>query len=102
MSILVDLSKKAKVSLEKKQLFGEKAEVVLYMDTSASMSGRYRNGTVQRVVERLLGLAMNLDDNQSIDVAGFDTRIIPAGDATPNNYANYVNDIMSIIYSFTP
>ena len=94
MAILVDLSKKAKVSLEKKNIFGEKAEVVLYMDTSISMERRYQNGTVQNVVERLLGLAMNLDDNESIDVCGFDVKLTEAPNATPANHASYVDDIL--------
>src|SRR5699024_6877915 len=71
MATLIDLTKKAKVLLEKKQIFGEKAQIVLILDISGSMRPLYKNGTVQELVNRLLAIGMNMDDNKSIEVFVF-------------------------------
>lgn len=92
MTSLIDLTKKAKVVLEKKQLFGEKAQVVYVIDISGSMSSLYSNGTVQELTDRLLGIGMNLDDNQSIDVFAFGSGNYEIGTATAGNHANFIND----------
>jgi uncharacterized protein YegL len=94
MTLLVDLKKKAQISLEKKNIFGEKAEVVLVIDTSASMGPFYKNGSVQKVVERLIGLAMNMDDNQEIDVIAFDDRSHEIAPANPGNVEGFVDNIL--------
>lgn len=91
MTALIDLTKKAKVVLEKKQIFGEKAQVVFALDISGSMSSLFNNGTVQELTDRLLGIGMNLDDNQSIDVFAFGMGNHEIGTATEKNYSNFVN-----------
>lgn len=48
-------------------LDGQAAEVVLALDYSGSMSLLYRNGTVQKTLERLLPLGLAFDDNGAID-----------------------------------
>jgi len=48
-------------------LDGQKAQVVLALDYSGSMSQLYGNGSVQSLVERLMPIAMAFDDNQEID-----------------------------------
>lgn len=68
MGNLIDLSKKAQISLEKKGIFGQKANVVVVMDISISMRMQYSNGNAQEVLERALALGMNMDENQEIDV----------------------------------
>lgn len=56
-----------KVCLTKKPLMNLKAKVALVLDYSGSMDWLYRNGTVQQVVEQMLPLAMNFDDDGSME-----------------------------------
>ena len=77
---LVSLVKAAHVSLENLGLVDHVAKVCLVLDISGSMLKLYRNGSVQRICERLLALACLFDDDQSIDVFLFDSRAIAAGE----------------------
>ena len=94
----VDLVKKVnlkkeevrKVCLTKPVLNGLKAKVALVLDFSGSMSGLYRNGTVQEVVERTLPLAMNFDDDGSMEVWLFENGFQRLPDVTLDNLAGYV------------
>lgn len=90
MANLIDLSKKAKIHLEKKQLLNVKAEIVFVIDTSYSMENLYNNGTVQELVDRLLGIGMNMDTNKSIDVFSFSDRAKEVGIANEKNHMDYV------------
>ncbi|WP_263117558.1 VWA domain-containing protein [Bacillus subtilis] len=90
MGNLIDLSKKAKIQLEKKQLLDVKAEIVFVIDTSYSMGSLYNNGTVQELVDRLLGIGMNMDTNKSIDVFSFSDRAKEVGRANEKNHMDYV------------
>lgn len=94
MSTIIDLSKKAKISLEKKEIFGEKAQVVLILDKSLSMQNFYECGVVQQTVERVLGVGMNMDDNQSIEVFAFDQEAVELEEATASNYEGYVERML--------
>ena len=51
-----------------KGLTGLKAQVVLVLDYSGSMDEMYRNGFVQRVIERLVPVAMQFDDNGEMEL----------------------------------
>lgn len=77
MTNLIDLTKKVGIVLEKKKLTGVKAEIILAIDQSGSMSSLYKNGTVQQIVERLLAIGMNMD---------------AVGTATEVNHATFVKD----------
>lgn len=90
MSSLIDLTKKAGIVLEKKKLSSVKAEIVLLIDRSGSMARRYSNGTVQQLVDRLLGIGMNMDANKEIEVYQFNTGVNYVGTATATNYENFV------------
>ncbi|MGW6531397.1 VWA domain-containing protein [Streptomyces venezuelae] len=68
---IVDLTKKAAVSLQKAGLTGHKAAVYLVLDHSGSMMPFYRNGDVQRLAEQALGLSANLDDDGTVPVTYF-------------------------------
>lgn len=94
MTTLIDLSKKAKISLEKKQIFGETAQVVLILDKSLSMQNFYKRGVVQQIVDRLLGLGMNMDDNKSIEVFAFDGEAVELEEARPDNHIGYVERML--------
>lgn len=88
---LIDLSKKAAISLTKKGLTGEIARVGLALDISASMTNQYRSGSVQRVTERLLALAMNFDDNGAADVFVFGQNNYTIGEIAKENFYDFVN-----------
>jgi hypothetical protein len=70
---MVDLSKvkeRRDVVVNLKKDMGiptQKAQVVLALDFSGSMSSLYSNGTVQDTVERILPLGLAFDDNGEID-----------------------------------
>lgn len=88
---LINLSKKAAISLTKKGLTGEIARVGLALDISASMTPQYKGGNVQRVTERLLALAMNFDDNGAADVFTFGVNNYTIGEIAKENFYDFVN-----------
>ncbi len=88
---LVDLAKKATVSLEKHRLQETLARVGLVLDASGSMSGQYSKGRVQEVIERLLPLAVHFDDDGELDVWAFSRKALALPSATLANYADYIN-----------
>lgn len=92
---LVSLAKKAAVSLEKKAMTGATAKVVLVLDISGSMSGRYNSDEVDRLVQRVLGLGLNMDDDGSIEVYAFGTGAYRIGIADASNYKTFVPDMLS-------
>jgi len=64
----VDLRKhKVGVSLAKKGVADVKADVLLVIDASGSMSNLYRDGTVQETTERMVPVALKLDDDGKLD-----------------------------------
>ena len=71
---MLDLKKKVKVVLEKNNLVGVKARIVLMLDKSGSMGSLYRNGTVQATVERLVAVASQMSTSETMDVWLFNTR----------------------------
>jgi uncharacterized protein YegL len=87
---LIDLTKKAQIVLEKKSLDGIQANIIVAMDISGSMSYRFSNGTVQELVDRLLGIGMNIDMDKSIDMFTFNTSAKHIGAANESNYSNFV------------
>jgi hypothetical protein len=74
---LVDLSKKASVSLAKNGLSGQRAAVYLVLDKSGSMDPFYRDGSVQKLAEQSLGLSANLDDDGSVPLVYFHSTALP-------------------------
>ena len=90
-SSLIDLTKSAKISLEKKSKTPISAQVKIIIDASGSMSSMYNNGTVQNVVTRCLALALNIDKDKSMEVIAFDNSILDLGEATASNYENFIN-----------
>ncbi len=91
---LVDLAKTAKVSLEKRNLFGTRAKVALVMDYSGSMSREYSSGRVQKLTERILALATQLDDDGAIDFFVFDSSAAHLGEVPLDNYAGAVDRLV--------
>jgi|GEM_PF-2024004 len=79
-----DLAKradKAGLALSKRDLSGIRAQVRLYVDHSGSMefpeARDYTNGNVQAIVERALGVGLQIDVDGVIPVFAFDSRLWP-------------------------
>lgn len=89
---LIDLKKKAAVSLTKSGLGSLKAAVYLVLDHSMSMQGYYGRGDVQTLATQTLGLALNLDDDGKIPVVFFANEASPVIEAHPGNYSHLVQD----------
>jgi hypothetical protein len=92
----VDLHKKverAGIVLKKQGVHvPPRLRVGLMMDISGSMRHLYLNGTVQEVLNHVLGFAMNFDPTHRLDVFVFDHKHaqLPVP-ATPQNYHDYVD-----------
>lgn len=87
---LLNLAKKAALSLEKQNLTRLVARVSLVLDASGSMQNQYAKGKVQAVVERLLPLAVHFDDDDALDVWAFSTKVLALPPAKLTNYLDYI------------
>ncbi|MGW2724606.1 vWA domain-containing protein [Streptomyces sp. NPDC001492] len=72
---LVSLYKSAGVSLHKHGLDGLRAAVYLVVDYSGSMKPYYKDGSVQALADRVLGLSAHLDDDGRVPVVFFSTDV---------------------------
>lgn len=86
---MVDLSKKSNVDL-----CGKVARVIVALDYSGSMDNLYRNGAIQRTLNRLVPLGLSFDDNGELDVYLFENSFRKFEPLTLSNYANYKRDII--------
>lgn len=91
---IVDLSKKAAFAANKHGIEGQRAQVVLVLDISASMNALYKTGVVQRVIERILGLAVNFDDDGQIDLLLFGTHAYRLPPVTLDEIDGYVERVI--------
>jgi hypothetical protein len=91
---MVDLVKKAGISLEKKGLSEHRARVALCLDISASMNPLYRQGKVQELCERILGLAVQFDDDGQCDVFTFGTGGYEEGPLDLHNHQGWVDGLL--------
>ncbi|MGP9021370.1 vWA domain-containing protein [Streptomyces sp. BR1] len=92
---LVSLYKTAAVSLEKHGLAGEEAAVYLVLDHSGSMRPYYKNGTVQALADRVLGLSAHLDDDGRVPVFLFSTDIDAQGEIALENHHGRIECIVA-------
>lgn len=80
------------LSLKKHNVAGMRAQVVLLLDHSGSMTSDYESGAVQALVERALAFGLQIDVDGSIPIIPFDDKVYPAVDVTMSNYKNIVQD----------
>ena len=88
-NVLVNLSKKSKVDLTK-----HAARVALAMDYSLSMNNLFSNGSVQKIISRLLPIALKFDDNGELESWLFSNGTERLNAVSEDNYKDYVNKIM--------
>ncbi|WP_404358071.1 VWA domain-containing protein [Cytobacillus firmus] len=91
MSSISLLKKSAGIVLEKKNLTNVTARVGLVLDISGSMRKLYKNGTVQRVVERILAVASQFDDDGALDVWVYDNEFSRLKPVTEHDFEGYVD-----------
>lgn len=91
MSTINLMKKTAGIVLEKKKLTGVVARVGLVLDISGSMRTLYKDGTVQKVVERILAVASQFDDDGMLDVWVYDNEFTRLPSVTERDFENYVN-----------
>ena len=91
---IIDLSKKAAFAANKHGIEGQRAQVVLVLDISASMNALYKSGVIQRVIERMLGLAVTFDDDGQIDLLLFGTNAYPLPPVTLDEIEGYVERVI--------
>jgi hypothetical protein len=77
-------------ALAEKNLTGLTAQVALVLDFSGSMQRFYRDGWVQNLVNKVVGLATQLDDDGEIDLFIFETRAHYLGKVNLRNFADIV------------
>lgn len=91
---------KSKVSLDKHLVNLKKEKnvdltnlicrVIVIMDRSGSMNGRFRNGIVQDTLTRLFPLALKFDDDGQMEVIVFDEDSQQISNMTMENFNTYV------------
>jgi stress response protein SCP2 len=93
-SQMVNLVKKAGISLEKKGLSEHRARVALCLDISGSMHRLYQEGKVQALCERVLGMAVQFDDDGACDVFTFGTGSYDEGPLDLHNYRGWIQSLL--------
>jgi stress response protein SCP2 len=91
---MINLVKKAGISLEKKGLSEHRARVALCLDISGSMYKLYREGKVQALCERVLALAVQFDDDGACDVFTFGTGGYDEGPLDLHNYQGWIQQLL--------
>lgn len=92
---LISLAKKASVSLAKHKLDTVKARVAFVLDASGSMTGQFKKGHVQSVLDRIAVLSVQFDDDGTMDMWGFAERHKKYPDVTLDNLDGYVAAIQN-------
>jgi vWA found in TerF C terminus len=87
----LDLRKEMIIDLtKKKNIEGQKAQVIFVCDYSGSMSHEYRSGLVQSIVERLFPLALAFDNDGKMDMYLFENSYRELPEITTANYKGYI------------
>lgn len=75
-------------------LGGHRARVGVVVDFSGSMRPLYRDGSVQRALNRLIPLALRFDDNGELDIWLFHNSYRRMESMALNNFDRYVDDVI--------
>ena len=92
---LVSLYKNAGISLAKHGLSGQRAAVYLVVDYSGSMRPYFKDGSVQALADRVLGLSAHIDDDGTVPVFFFSTDIDAVTDIALDNHAGRIERIVA-------
>lgn len=76
-------------------LRGQLSKVVLCLDYSGSMRKQYKNGAMQRLTDKILGLGTQLDDNGAIDLFVFDAAAAEIGEVTLKNFRGAIDRLVA-------
>lgn len=87
--VLINMSKDSKINMSK-----HVARVALVMDYSGSMEPLYDNDSVQKVITRLLPIALKFDDNGELESWLFSDYFEKLNAVTIKNYEDYVKKVM--------
>ncbi|MFF0449461.1 VWA domain-containing protein [Streptomyces sp. NPDC004609] len=90
---LVSLYKSAGTSLDRHGLGGRRAAVYLVLDYSGSMREYYKDGSVQALADRVLGLSAHLDDDGRVPTVFFSTDVDAVTDIALENHHGRVAQI---------
>lgn len=71
-----------------------RAKVIVVLDYSGSMKRLYKNGDMQKAINKLIPLGLTFDDNGSLDVYLFNRSHKKIDDMNINNYANYIEEVV--------
>jgi hypothetical protein len=90
----IELDKKAetvqRVLLDKGLATAPTMRVAVAIDISYSMKDEFEDGSVQKVLDQLLGVAKTFDDDGAFDMWQFDDRTDYIGQASEADYGTYV------------
>lgn len=92
---LVSLYKTAGVSLREHGLDGQRAAVYLVVDYSGSMKPYYKDGSVQALADRVLGLSAHLDDDGVVPVVFFSTDVDAVTDISLADHRGRIERIVA-------
>ncbi|MFH8804760.1 vWA domain-containing protein [Streptomyces sp. NPDC017936] len=92
---LVSLYKTAGISLTKHGLDGQRAAVYLVLDHSGSMKPYYKDGSVQALADRVLGLSAHLDDDGRVPVVFFSTDVDAVTDISLADHRGRIERIVA-------
>lgn len=90
---LVGLYKTAGASLAEHGLDGLRAAVYLVVDYSGSMKPYYKDGSVQALADRVLGLSAHLDDDGTVPVVFFSTDVDAVTDIALDDHQGRIGRI---------
>ncbi|MFC5214670.1 vWA domain-containing protein [Streptomyces coerulescens] len=92
---LVSLYKSAGVSLHKHGLDGVRAAVYLVVDYSGSMKPYYKDGSVQALADRVLGMSAHFDDDGTVPVVFFSTDVDAVTDIALSDHRGRIERIVA-------
>ncbi len=88
---LVNLAKACAITLEKKHISQTTARVALVLDATGSMRAQYRDGKVQKIIDRIIPIAVQFDDDGEVDVWTFAKQAKKFPSISLNNVTDYIS-----------